>query len=390
MSQALVSHLAVLLAGLLIGLLLGQRIVRRTFQAGLNAASMRHEGETDALIDGVKHAFTEISADAFRQTSQDSLRLAQATLQGERRLDAERSAVDRAEIDARIGQILNQMDRMQALVRELEQTRAGQLGEVTGRLDEANKRASQLTNVTDSLRRTLGHSRQRGLWGERLAEEVLQAAGMKAGISYRTQFTLANGNRPDFTFDLPGGLQLHMDVKFPFDNFQRALESDDQPTRQRFEAAFIRDVRQRIMETANRSYADAAQGSVGFALLFIPNERVFSAVFELGSGVLDEALRRQIVLVSPTSLIAVISLLRQLSAERQLSRTGRELAELVSSFLALWQSYCTATEKAGSQLDQAASAFRQLHAGRGQQLAAVAERISEMTVVVNSKNVRDP
>lgn len=389
MLQSVLSHLAILTFGILCGVMIGQWQSRRLVQSGLKAAISHKAGETDALIDGVKHAFAEITAETQRQSQQDSMRLAQTALQGERRLDVERSATDRAEIDARIGQILNQMDRMQLLVRELEQARASQLGDVAVRLGEANKHASQLTSVTDSLRRTLGHSRQRGLWGERLAEEVLAAAGMKAGISYQRQTVLANGCRPDFTFELPGELLLHMDVKFPFDNYQRSLDADDNASRQRHEAAFVRDVRQRIAETANRSYADISLGSVGFALLFIPNERVFAALFEIGPEILDEALRRQIVLVSPTSLIAVLSLLRQLSVEHQLSRTGKELAEQVSTFLTYWQDYEVAVEKASKQLDSATSALRVLHAGKAKKLAHVASRISEMTTVANSRTAPD-
>ena len=386
MSEVLLSHGAMLIFGICVGILVGHRLASGSFRQGWRQARVCHEGETDTLIDGVKHAFAEISSDTYRQSSQDVLQVAQTALSGERRLDIERSAVDRAEIDARIGQILNQMDRMQALVRELEQTRAGQLGEVSSKLDEANKRAAQLTSVTDSLRRTLGNSRQRGMWGERLAEELLEATGMKAGISFRKQVKLVNGCRPDFTFDLPGGMAMHMDVKFPFDNFQKSLESEDNATRQRFETAFVRDVRQRIAEISNRGYTDPCQGSVEFALMFIPNERVFSAIMDINPAVLDEALRRHVVMVSPASLIAVLSIMHQLTAERRLSKAGRELAVLVQNFQNLWQDYSKAAEQVENQLEIVAQALQRLNNTKGRKLAHVVAQIDEVTSSVIAEN----
>lgn len=390
LTQSLLTHLAVLVLGLAIGLVLGQSIASLSARKLVRDMMRRHEGETDTLIDGVKHAFAEISSDTLRQGNIDGLQIAKATLQGERRLDAERSAVDRAEIDARIGQILNQMDRMQQLVRELEQTRAGQLGEVAGRLDEANKKAADLTKVTESLKQTLGQSRSRGLWGERLAEEVLQAAGMKPGLSFRRQVTLEGGGRPDFTFDLPGGLYLHMDVKFPFDNYQKSLECEDTPSRQRFENAFVRDIRGHIAETANRNYHDPARSGVGLTLLFIPNERVFAAMLELGPELLDEALRRKIVLVSPASLIAVLSLIRQLSAERRLSDTAQQLAQDVAEFWRQWQVFRTASDKAGQQLEAACESLRSLQISKRRKLEVLAKKIGESSGAVSRENDPGP
>ena len=65
----------------------------------------------------------------------------------------------------------------------------------------------------------------RGQWGERMAEDVLQLAGFLEGINYHKQREIDTGI-PDFTFLLPDGLSLHMDVKFPLDNDLRYLDAE--------------------------------------------------------------------------------------------------------------------------------------------------------------------
>ena len=67
----------------------------------------------------------------------------------------------------------------------------------------------------------------RGQWGERIAEDVLRLSGFLEGVNYLRQHTLTDsGGRPDYTFLMPNGLVMHMDVKFPLDNYLRFLDAE--------------------------------------------------------------------------------------------------------------------------------------------------------------------
>lgn len=379
MDPSLATILAAFAGGIVLGLLVGLWAASSWFRRGAAAAALRFEAETDTLLDGVKHAFADISAETARRLNDENLRMAQATLQAERRLDVERSATDRAEIDARVGQILNQMDRMQALVRELEQSRAGQLGELAAKLDETNKQATALSGITDRLRRTLGRTQSRGRWGEHLAEEILSAAGLQPNVSFLRQKTLSDGSRPDFSFPLPGELWLHMDVKFPYDNFERSLDANDDAGRKKFETAFMRDVRQRVAEIANRAYVDPAERTVDFALMFVPNERVYIAMLELGPTLLPEAWRRRVAIVSPANLLAVLGLIRQLSTEQAINAAARELAGRVGEFLNVWEQHRNQSAKLISRLDTATDELRKFHAIDSRKLSNAAQNIAALT-----------
>ncbi len=108
---------------------------------------------------------------------------------------------------------------------------------------------NSLTENTRQLREALASQKVRGQWGERMAEDVLHLAGFLEGVNYRRQATLAgSGGRPDFTFLLPNGLVMHMDVKFPLDNYVRFLEAESDLDRRRHRDQFLRDVRDRVRE----------------------------------------------------------------------------------------------------------------------------------------------
>src|SRR5690606_20360959 len=142
------------------------------------------------------------------------------------------------------------------------------------------------------------------------ADDVLRVAGLVEGVNYKRQQTLAGGCRPDFTFTLPRGRLLHMDVKFPVDNYLRVLDAATEADRATHTRAFLRDVRARVRELTGRGYVDP-DTTVGYVLLFIPNESVYGFIHEHDGGLLDEALASHVVMCSPCTLFAVLGVVRQ-------------------------------------------------------------------------------
>src|SRR5215471_4872709 len=144
----------------------------------------------------------------------------------------------------------------------------------------------------------------------RMADDVLRAAGLVEGISYRKQSATAAGTVPDFTFLLPGGRVLHMDVKFPVDNYLRYLEAASDRERDQYAIAFVRDVRARVRELSGRVYIDP-DDTLDEVLLFIPNESVYAFVHTQDRELVEVSLRQKVVLCSPCTLFSVLAVIRQ-------------------------------------------------------------------------------
>ncbi len=368
--------------GILIGLLVGAlwrggqaRLARRLLGEG----EAQRQAETEALLDGVKLAFGDISLDTFRRLSEQMLSQAQAALSAERRLQGQQLSAERAESEARLRTMLGQLERMQVLIRDIERDREQKFGRLESELRLAGERAQGLAATTQQLADALSNTRARGQWGERMAEDVLRLAGMEEKVSYLRQTATPSGTRPDFTLLLPDGLVVHMDVKFPFDNYLRSLQATEADARQRLEAAFLKDVRTRIGEVASRDYVAPDAGTIDMALLFIPNEQVFGAMLSLAPLLIDEALGKRVVLVSPLSLFAVLAVIRQATASFRMSRSARELAAGLEAFRGSWRSYQTETERVGQRLEEAARAFQLLNVVRRERLEREVERLDALT-----------
>ena len=121
--------------------------------------------------------------------------------------------------------------------------------------------------------------------------------------------TTEGSDRPDFTFHLKGK-RLNMDVKFPITHYEQFLSTEDEPTRAAEKKQFLTDIRDRVKAVSGRSYIDPASGTVDYVLLFIPNN-IYSFINQEDHELMDFALEKRIVLCSPLTLYAILSLIRQ-------------------------------------------------------------------------------
>ncbi|CAN5762231.1 DNA recombination protein RmuC [soil metagenome] len=313
----------------------------------------------------------------LHQTVDTVVSLAQQQLSAARGHDAQRLESTESRLGLQLEQMRGDLDQVGTLVRQLETNRAQQYGTLAEQLAETGRQTRALNETTHDLRQALSSSQARGQWGERMAEDVLQLAGFLEGVNYSKQQRLASGGIPDFTFLLPRGLELHMDVKFPLDNYLRYLDADNDTDGERFRKGFLRDARDRVRELADRGYREP-DAAVDCVLLFIPNEALFGFIQEQDRGLVDEAMRRKIVLCSPLTLFAVLAVVRQSVDNFHLERTSDEILSHLSDFRNQWDKYCDEFDKLGTHLARSQKTYDALCATRRRQLERPLDKLDAL------------
>lgn len=274
-------------------------------------------------------------------------------------------------------EVHHQLDRVTDLVNGLAHTQASQHGELAASLHQSVRATAELAHTTTHLRQALASPKARGQWGERMAEDVLRHAGFTEGISYRRQVALPNGSIPDVTFLLPGDLLLHMDVKFPFDNYLRASEAETLSERNAAETAFLRDVRQRVKEISARGYVEPGV-TVDHVLLFIPNESVYSWIHEHDPDLADLALGRKVVLCSPFTLFAVLGVIRQSVEAHEVARASDEILECLAGFDDQWRRFADQLDVVARRFDTAHKGLEELTGTRRRMLERQLDRVDRL------------
>src|SRR3954468_12732941 len=293
------------------------------------------------------------------------VRMNQEMLDGQRRLGAQELAGARERIDLQVTDVRTELARLTGVLHEIECERREHVGALSGQLREGGGHTQVLAETTQSLREALSSTTARGQWGERMAEDVLRLAGFVDGVNYRRHQALpGSGGIPDYTFLLPQGLTLHMDVKFPLNNYLRVLDASTDGERDRYRKEFLKDVRLRLKEVTRRAYVDPAGGTIDCVLLFIPNEQVYAFIQEQDRSILDDALRAKVVFCSPLTLFAVLAVIRQAVDNFQLSRTSHEILQRLQGFEKQWDRFVDQMDKVGRNLKTAFNAFEELEGTR--------------------------
>lgn len=387
--------LAPLVAALVSGFLLGimaawmlriihARTARDIAEELFRESEAERKDQVDEVVGHVRDVFGSLSLDALSKSTEEFLKLAQSRLQADREMGSQDLDRKKGLIDRQLEEMTGKLEAVSSLVRDLEKDRAAKFGELADRLRDVSEKTADLTHTTGTLREALSSSRVRGQWGERMAEDVLRLAGFIEGINYSKQKTLVDpGTRPDFTFLLPKGLTLNMDVKFPYDNYVAWLEAPSDAERGRLCKAFLKDVRVKIREVASREYIDPGQSTVDYALLFIPNDQIYAFIHEQEPAILDEGLRQRVIFCSPVTLYAVLAVIRQAVDNFSLEQTSNEILGLFGAFKKQWEEFLKKLEHLGKQIEGAHDDYEALISTRRRRLDRPLERIEEIRTLRN-------
>ncbi|MEN9295416.1 MAG: hypothetical protein RIS03_1110, partial [Pseudomonadota bacterium] len=170
----------------------------------------------------------------------------------------------------------------------------------------------QMSNDTKALTNALkGESKTQGDWGELVLETILENSGLRKGEEYLVQDTqtMADGSRlqPDVVIRLPEAKHLVIDSKVSITAYTRYMQADDESQKNAELGAHVQSIRQHIQGLSAKNYQDLyGLGSIDFVLMFIPVEPAFLAAMRHAPDIYQEALRKNIVLVCPSTLLATV------------------------------------------------------------------------------------
>ena len=290
---------------------------------------------------------------------QDAVEAAIASVVGEAReaFDS-RLSTGKAELEQRHRAIDEQVQGFNAEVRTMRdaltsmQTKAAkQHGTIAEQLSEAARGTSELTKTTGQLKEVLSNPTARGKWGERMAEDVLRVAGMKENVNYLKQTKLPTGKIPDYTFLLPKDEKLHMDVKFPLDAHSAAVEAASESERQKATKRLRLAVRSHVDELVGRDGYLDSQETVGCVLMFIPNDGLYASIHEKCGDVTDKALEKGVLICSPSTLLAVLVIVRKAMDTFALERSAQEVLAVLGKFQTQWDKFTAAITTVANRAD---------------------------------------
>jgi DNA recombination protein RmuC len=335
--------------------------------------------DLEALLGRVRDSFGALSQDALRTSTGELLKLAREQLTGQIQLGERDLEGKKKLIDQTLEALRSDLRKINDQVSGFEKDRVQKYGELSAHLVRSAEQTAKLQETANHLHQALASTKTRGQWGERMAEDVLRLAGFVEGINYLRQKALDDAaSRPDYTFQLPQGLKVNMDVKFPLTSYLRFLETDNDTERERFKAQFLRDVRARVKEVTTRDYINPADKTLDYVLVFIPNEQVYVFINQNDPALIDDALKAKVILCSPFTLFAILAIIRQALDNFSMERTAGEMLQLVNAFKKEWEKFTDSMERMGEKLEGARLEYQRMTTTRQNKLDKSIQKIEDM------------
>ncbi|MCM0044122.1 MAG: DNA recombination protein RmuC [Burkholderiaceae bacterium] len=277
-----------------------------------------------------------------------------------------------------LGNLLNpfkeRLTEFKQRVEEIHYQDAQQQAMLKAELAQLKDLNRQMTEEAHELATALkGQAKKQGNWGELVLENVLARSGLQLGKDYRREvsFSTEEGKqRPDVIIYLPEDKHLIVDAKVSLNAYTRYVNAEEEVERKQALRDHVKAVADRIAELADRRYFDLGDlNSPEMVFMFVPIESAFVEALRADENLFQQALERNVLVATPTTLLTSLNIVRQLWRLENQNAHSAALADSASRLYHKFTVFLGTMEELGRKLDAArgsyAKAFGQLYEGPG-------------------------
>lgn len=284
----------------------------------------------------------------------------------------------------RLEPLSQHLGKVEAQATALERTRTEAFAELRNQLAHMGKSSEQLRLETQQLVTALRAPQVRGRWGELQLRRVVETAGMLEHVDFTEQVsvdTVDGKLRPDLVVILSGGKRIVVDAKVAFNGFLEAQEARDEATRTARLAAHARHLRAHIDSLAAKQYWEQFAPTPEFVVMFVPSEVFLSAALEQDPTLYEHAFERNVVIATPSTLVALLRTVGYTWRQEALARNAQEVLTLGRELHSRLSTMGGHVGRLGRQLDNAVKAYNDTVSSFESRVLVSARKMADLKVV---------
>lgn len=276
---------------------------------------------------------------------------------------------------------------MQSKVIDLEQQRQKQHGELAQQLKAATESEERLRSTAESLAAALKSNSTRGVWGETQLRNVVEAAGLVERVDFDVQSSItsdAGSGRPDMVVHLPGGKNIAVDAKVPFNAYLEAsgipvtATGEEGARRERLIRDHVKALRGHVDQLAAKQYHGGLDASPELVIAFIPSESLVSSALEADPAIMDYAFSKRVALASPVTLWSVLKTVAFAWQQNVLTDDAKELFRVGKELYSRLSTLSDHVEKLGRTIERSVKDYNAFVGSLERNVLPSARRLSAL------------
>jgi len=342
-----------------------------------------------ALLQARQHlqaVFGELARDTLQDNSEVFLQLAHERL-ARQHSEAARGLQEReTAIESLVRPIREALAKTEAQIQAIERDRIDSFAAIKTQMELLSTGQNLLSRETRNLVSALRRPDVRGQWGEITLRRLVELSGMTAHVDFTEQpHVAAEGGavRPDMIVHMPEQRDIVVDVKTPLDAYLSAVEAQDDAVRAQQLRRHSQLVGARVRELASKQYWAQFERSPDFVVLFLPGDQFLSAALQENPGLIDEALRQNVMLATPTSLVALLKAVSYGWKQSSLAENAAEVRRLGEDLHKRLAVFAEHLGRLGKSLGSSVESFNKAVGSLEQQILPAARRFPELGLRVN-------
>ncbi len=303
--------------------------------------------------------------------------------QSMRSLAYESTAQSQEAVARAVAPLQETLQRYEVRVAELEHSRVDAYAELREQVRAMGVVSGELRTETKQLVAALRAPQVRGRWGEHQLRRIVEAAGLLEHCDFAEQVTASTehqGVRPDLVVTLSGGRSVIVDAKAPFDAYLSAMEARDEQTRDGHLNRHAQHLRRHIDALASKTYWSAFASTPEFVVLFIPADPFLDAALQRDASLMEHAFRRDIVLATPATLIAMLRTVAYSWRQEELARNAVAVHGLARELYGRLSTLGEHVGKLGGSLAGAVTSYNKAVGSLESRVLVSARKLAEMGV----------
>ena len=277
------------------------------------------------------------------------------------------------------------LERLQDQLSDLAHDRAAWQAQLHQQVADVRHSTDTLRRETSTLAAALRKPQVRGQWGEMHLRRTVELAGLVDHCDFAEQVRLDDGRlRPDLVVSLAGGRTIAVDAKAPLAAFLDLTGADDPAEHDQALTRLGEHVRKHVADLGSRRYWEALAGTPEFVVLFLPGEAILQAALQAVPDLVEQAAAKNVVLATPSTLIALLRTVAQGWQHELLNAQAQEVQRLGQELHARLGSMAGHLDRVGRSLGASVAAYNQAMGSLEGRVLVSARRFAELGVTSES------